>query len=238
MSFARKLTPMIAIAGLALLAAPAQADTIALDSSKVGQTYTLNYNGFSDGTTVNGLTAATSFTLTGATSTSYTFNYSVTNTTSNPVDSRVSSFAFNTNPDITSASSTGAFSYATIDSSYPNGIGSVDVCFKDASTGACAGGGGSGLTDGQTGTGTFTLNFTQPLTSLTLSDFYVRYQSITGAGNISSANGSGSLSTSGGGTQVPEPGTVGLLAGGLAAAWLLRRRRPVARKTALQPAFA
>jgi hypothetical protein len=226
MSFARNLTRIAAVASLAFGAVPALADTITLNPTDIGRIYTFNFNGYSGGTTVNGLTSTASFTLTGATANSYTFSYSVTNTTSDPVDSRVSGFAFNTNPDIASATSTGAFSYTTLGGNYPNGIGTVDVCFKDASTGSCAGGGSGGLFDGQTGTGSFTLNFAQPLTSLSLSDFFVRYQSISGAGNITSGSGSGTLtSTSSGGTPVPEPGMVGLLGASLIGVALLRRRR-------------
>lgn len=211
---------------LSSTAAPAFADAITLDSGAIGQNYTFGYNGFSDGTAINGLTALATFTLTGITPTSYTFDYSLTNTTSAPLTSRVSSFAFNTNPDIASATSTGAYSYTTLSSNYPNGIGTVDVCFKDASTGSCAGGGGGGVTTGQTGTGSFALNFSAPITSLTLSDFFVRYQSITGAGNVSSASGSGTLtSTSSGGTPVPEPGMLGLLGGGVLAVAFRRRLR-------------
>lgn len=231
MQLSRSILSLAAAATLALGAAPALADTIPLTSANVGQSYTLNYNGFSDGTTVNGLTASTTFTLTGINGNQYTFNYSLTNTTSDPVNSRVSSFGFNTNPDITGASSTGAFSYTTLNSSYPNGIGAIDVCFKDASTGSCSGGGSGGLADGQTGTGTFTLSFAQPVSSLSLSDFYVRYQSVSGAGNITSASGSGTLTSSGG--QVPEPGMVGLLGGAMLATAFLRRRRKPA-----QPALA
>jgi hypothetical protein len=221
----RSLVPMAVAAGIAFGATPAMADAITLTSGNVGTSYNLTFNGFTSGPDIAGLTSSATLTLTSVTANSYTFGYSVSNTTSDPVNSRVSGFAFNSDPTISSASSTGAFSYSTLNGTYPNGIGSVDACFKDAATGSCAGGGSGGLFDGQTGTGTFTLNFSQPLTSLTLSDFFVRYQSITGAGNVSSATGSGTLTGSTGGTQVPEPGMLGLLGGALLAMGLIRRRR-------------
>lgn len=215
------------------------ADTITLGTGSIGTATTLTYNGYSSGTTITGLTGSTTFTLTGISGNNYTFSYSVANTSTSPItDSRISSFAFNTDPTITSATSTGAFSYTTLNSTYPNGIGSVDVCFKDALTASCAGGGSGGLTIGQTGTGTFTLSFSQPITSLTLSDFYVRYQSITGAGGITSASGSGTISSTSGGTSVPEPGMLGLMSAGLIATALLRRRRHPAKVAAFSPAYS
>ena len=228
-----------ALSAFGISAAPALADTITLGTGSIGTATTLTYNGYSSGTTITGLTGSTTFTLTGISGNNYTFSYSVANTSTSPItDSRISSFAFNTDPTITSATSTGAFSYTTLNSTYPNGIGSVDVCFKDALTGSCAGGGSGGLTIGQTGTGTFTLSFSQPITSLTLSDFYVRYQSITGAGGITSASGSGTISSTSGGTSVPEPGMLGLMSAGLIATALLRRRRHPAKVAAFNPAYS
>ncbi|MDE2563658.1 MAG: cistern family PEP-CTERM protein [Sphingomonadales bacterium] len=219
------------------------ADSITLGSGDIGSTFTLDYNGYSGsgGTSIGGLTGSTTFTLTGVSGNNYTFDYSVTNTSSDPVTaSRISSFAFNTDPTITSATSTGAFSYTTLNSNYPNGIGTVDVCFKDATTGSCSGGGSGGLDIGQTGTGSFTLSFSQPVSSLTISDFYVRYQSISGVPGVSSASGAGTItssSSSGGGTPVPEPGMLTLFALGVIGLYL-GRKRLVPLQQVVRPAYA
>ena len=215
------------------------------NSSDVGKAVTLDYNGYSGsgGATIGGLTGSTTFTLTGVSGNDYSFDYSVQNTTSAPVsDSRISSFAFNPDPTISGAASTGAYSYTTLNSNYPNGIGTVDVCFKDATTGSCAGGGSGGLTAGQSGTGSFTLSFASPVSALTLSDFFVRYQSIVGVSGITSASGAGTISSGGsssststststGGTSVPEPGMLGLFGAGIIGLALARRRRQPSRMT-------
>ncbi len=238
-----RLAKRASLAILASLAAasPALADSMLFNAGDIGKTVTLDYNGCSGsgGASIDGLTGSTTFTLTGVSGSTYSFGYTVKNTTSAPVTgSRISSFAFNTDPTITGASSTGAYSFTQLSSNYPNGIGTVDVCFKDASTGACAGGGSGGLTAGQTGSGDFTLSFASPVSSLTLSDFFVRYQSITGVPGVTSASGAGTISsstssTSGGsttgGTDVPEPGMLGLFGAGIIGLALARRRQTAVR---------
>lgn len=214
----------------ATFATPVLAEPILLDSGNVGESFTIDYDGFSDGTAIDNLTASTTFTLTGATDDTYTFDYVVNNTTDGGVGSRISSFAFNTDPDITGAESTGTYNFTKTDSNYPNGIGTVDVCLKAGDSNSCAGNNG-GVTTGDTGTGSLTLSFDGPISSLTLDDFFVRYQSITGVNGITSASGqqtssttSGGTSTSGG-TPVPEPGMLGLFAASLIGLGFMRRRR-------------
>lgn len=220
-------TISLAVAGaVALSSGAAFADAITLDASKVGQTVTLGYNGMADGNTITGLTGGTTLTLTGITGTSYNFNYTVTNTTSNPVSSRISSFGFDTTPDTTGATSTGTYSNALLGGQVPSPFNTVDVCFKSGTSNSCSGSGG--VLNGQAGSGTLSLSFASAPTSLTLSSFFVRYQSITGAGYVTSATGAGTITSSGGstgGTPVPEPGMIGLFGLSLIGLALARRRQ-------------
>lgn len=223
---------------LALFAAgAAQADVISLTPASVGSSFTLDYNGFTGDGTIAGLTGSTTFTLTGISGDSYNFAYSVTNTSSSPITgSRISGFGFNTNPDIASASSTGVFD--TVGTGNAPNIGSVDVCFKGGGgANNCAGGGGDGVTLGDTATGTLSLAFGSALSNLSLSDFFVRYQSITGAGGTTSAVGTGTISTSSsssssGGTPVPEPADFALFAAGVAGLIIGRRKGRARRASA------
>ena len=214
----------LAAAALFGSATAAQATAITVSAADVGNSYTVNYDGFSDGGVIDGLTGQTTFTLTGVTGNSYTFSYDVTNTTGDPIDaSRISIFGFNTDPNIQSATSTGEFG-DTASGNVPNGIGFVEVCFKGGGGPNCSGGGSSGVELGDSTTGTLTLTFADALSQLTLSDFFIRYQAISGPGAPGSATGRPTTSTGGstssGGTPVPAPavfGHVALAAGGLAA---------------------
>ena len=131
------LTGLAAIASLAI-ATPAMAYPITLDASEFGESFTINFDGFVEATqvAVDDLSSSIAFTLTAASSSQYMFDYLVSNICSNGVELNISSFAFNTNPEITSANSTGAYPFTFVtdgsgsDPSYPNGIGAVDVASR------------------------------------------------------------------------------------------------------------
>jgi hypothetical protein len=224
----------IAIAAL-LSASAASANIIKVGAGDIGQSYTVNYDGFSDGNVISGLTGQTTFKLTGVTDKSYSFDYQVANTSSQPIDSsRISIFGFNTDPNISGASSTGLFDQVETNSNVPSGFGQVDLCFKGAGGNNCSGGAGEGVQLGETAGGSFTLSFSEALDQLSLSNFFVRYQSINGDGSAigrgttggSTGGGStGGGSTGGGstgGTPVPAPAGFALFA--LAAAGVVGRR--------------
>ncbi|WP_338244995.1 cistern family PEP-CTERM protein [Aurantiacibacter hainanensis] len=239
---------LLAAASIAI-ASPALADPITLGSGDIGSSFTIDFDGFANSptNTVDNLTSSITFTLEGVTGSAYTFGYLVDNTTGGGLTSNISSFAFNVDPDITAATSTGDYSFAFVtdgqgsDPSYPNQIGAVDVCFKAANSGSCSNSGG--ISEGQSGSGTLSLLFGSDVSEITLSDFFVRYQGISGAGDVTSASGqsttsSGSTTSStSSGTQVPAPGAIGLLGLALLGLGLARRRRKLSTGE-MQPAFA
>ena len=167
-------------------------------------TAVLDFNGFQDdpNATITDLTAQLSLKLLGVVGNSYQFSYELINTSQAPISSRISIFGFNADPNFAGVSNiTGIFD--TLSSgNQPNGIPNLEFCLKTGNGGQCSGGGGGGLTNGQSATGGFWLNFNSPQASLALSDFSVRYQSVAGAGRVTSASG-----VPIGMGMVPEPAT-------------------------------
>jgi hypothetical protein len=190
-----------------------------------GFSWTINYNGFNDTFgVIPGLTAFASFTLQTVLNGNkdWTFSYTLNNTSSAPVTaSRVSTFGFNTSPvdPIASTILTGTVFTKTASTNVPNGIGKIDFCTTAGPN--CAGGGGGGVTIGQSTSGSFRLSFAAAVATLNLSSFYVRYQSIDDpALNIR------------GGSAVGVPGPIAGMGFpalfGLFGAWFYRRRRAAA----------
>src|SRR3546814_6915379 len=90
-----RILPVFAAAALAALPAIAHADVIKLDSGDVGNSFTVDYDGYTGSGTIDGLASQIVFTLTGTTDNSYTLSYAVANTSDTPITgSRVSGFGF------------------------------------------------------------------------------------------------------------------------------------------------
>ena len=221
------------VAGAILAAAPVGATAITITSSS---SVSIDYNGFySDSQTlIPGLSAEvnlsgftfSSVTIDGHTATQVKFDYTISNTSTSPVtDSRVSNFAFNTTPNILATSLntvTGAFTAIQTGATQPNGVGVVEICFTAQS---CPGGGSDGVAMGHSGSGTATLNFLGTMSSFTIDNSYVRYQSVAClSGSPCNASASG-VPTSPSNDPVPEPSTYALISGGLIGVWYMGRRR-------------
>ena len=222
------LTSMAA-AVLACAGTSANAAKYIFDAS--GDAADISFNGFNGNSSsvIAGITANLRLRLLGGAGTRFfLFAYEMTNTsTSGGPNSRVSGFAFNSNPDVAAVLTLGDFSRVALDGNYPNGIGRVGICLTGSR--ACAGGGNDGATFGDPASGIFTLAYLRPQSAVTLSDFFVRYQSLSGLGGISSASGAQVT------TAVPEPGTWMLMILGLGAVGASLRRR---RAGASVPTFA
>ena len=90
------------------------------------------------------------------------------------------SFGFNTDPTLIAATTTGFFNKLDLGGNISGGNNKLDFCTTAGST--CAGGSSNGLDPGQTGTGTFSLDFAgfaDASTVITLSGYLDRYQEIT-----------------------------------------------------------
>jgi len=219
----RKLLLSAILATTALTVEPATASLV-FDS--VGDTTgTVYFDGIVEGNVQPGLTAQLNLTLTALNTATglFTFSYDLFNSSSSPITaSRVSGFGFNTTPDaeLTGHSVTGEFDTVTRNGNVPQ-LGTFEICLSDVN---CAGGASGGPTIGQHGTGTLTLNFADGTSSITMDDFYVRYQSITGS----------SFGDSGSGNDIPPPvipepaSWMMMLAGFGALGSVIRRRRSVA----------
>lgn len=222
----KTLTGALALAATLALSATAHAATVLTwSTADADVTKSVDFNGFSDGDVIDGLTANIDYKLTSVTNggTTWKFSYNVENTSHSPVwASRISGFGFNVDPNISSSSATGQFTH-TDKGNVPDGLGYREVCITNWN-GNCAGGGGGGVTIGNVGVGTFTLNFSSAKTGVSLSDAYVRYQSIYGDGEW----GGSAVGTPGAGGGVPEPATWAMmLIGFFAIGSTLRSRRMV-----------
>jgi len=213
---------VVLLASASVIATPAAATDYLFDED--GDAYTIYFDGFSGdpSNTIPGLTSNLYLQLDGGIGTDVlTFSYVLTNTsTVGGDDSRVSGFAFNSTPNATGgdADDAGEFDNVILGGGYPNNIGSVEVCLTNSAACQGGGGGGAGAYLGDPATGTFTLEYGDPVASLYLGDFWVRYQGLSGLGQVTSASGGDT-------PPVPEPSTWAMMLFGFGALGFAMRRR-------------
>ncbi len=214
------LARAVAAAALFALASPALA--VPIDS--VGDSFTVEFDGNVEGNDVAGLTASATFLVTefDAASGRVVLAIELSNTTDTSLWStaRVSALGFDVSGDIETVSTSGLFQHAVVGGRFPNQFGPVDVCVID-NRNNCSGGRNGGVQIGENGSITLALNFAGPISSVDLSNFGVRYQSLTAPDfGCDEASGTGH------GEVVPEPRLLGLL--GIAGLALLSTRRRAA----------
>lgn len=211
----KKLSVLFATGVALAIATPSEAAvTIVTGTSttfNIGGSTTINYDGQHDGTILSGVSSSLFLQLTGQTTTSATFHFIITdNASSTP--SRLSTFGFDADPNITSATTT-SLVYPWTSSGSISNSNSVEFCFTAKSN--CAGGGGGGIFQGQSTSGDFTLNYQQFDGPFKLSNFVVRYQ------DFPSPYGSGIGVPTG---AVPEPATWAMMLLGFGAMGVSLRR--------------
>lgn len=148
----------------------------------------------------------------------WTFDYEVYNASIAPVASRVSIVGFDVGPNMKSGVASGLFT--KVKSGNVPMVGNREVCLTTGNN--CSGGGNGGLTRGETGGGSFTLTFAAPTDTFTITNPFVRYQSLDFPGK----NGSSGIGLPV--AYVPEPAAWAMMLVGffsIGGALRLQRRR-------------
>ena len=218
---------------------------IAATFNTIGDSQIVNFNGFINEIVQPGLTGKLTYTLNLITrispnasveATEFEFTVNIMNTSSTPITaSRISGFGFNTNPDVkqeilSAADSTtiiaettasGIFEKVHIPGTFPQNVGGdVHICVNDGNN--CQGGGGTGVTLGNSADITLTLAFAGNVEAVDLSNYRIRFQSIEGCNTEEDCGDSGV----GQGSEVPVPAAAWLFGSGLIGlAGIARKRR-------------
>ena len=228
-----------AVAALMLTATAVPAiGAVVINAANTGYQFQIDYTGQVGGQTTPSVSALGTYTFNNVTNNglTYNFGYSILNDSTTTARLSGMGFTFLNGEDPNAASVTGTFSNAYPNGgNYPEGFGSVDVCFT-AGGGSCAGGGSGGVFENNAASGTFSLTFAQVMSSVTFDDFVTRFQSISGVQAGNSGIGIGAqVQGGGGGITAPEPGTWLMMLGGFGlVGWAARRRGSALAR----PAFA
>lgn len=212
---------------IALGASAGRAVAATVDS--VGDSFTVLFAGNIAGSDVAGLSASALVSVESIANRTLVLNVTLTNTSTVLWESaRVSAFGFDTNPNVVSAQlDSDVYRNVNLNGHFPNGFGSLDLCVIN-NRNNCSGGGRGGLTRGESEVMTLTLHFRNPVTSVELDNFGVRYQSLTSSAlGFNGASGTGTGNPS---SPIPEPRSTAMyLLGGLAVAGLVRKQALTSR---------
>jgi hypothetical protein len=212
------MTARAALSAVLLLLA-SSANAISIDA--LGNTFTVDFDGNVETQPVPGLSAQATFLVTefdGAAG-RVTLEISLANTADASIwkSARISAIGFDVDAPLADAEAGGLFSHAVLGGKFPNQFGPVDVCAIDNAHN-CSGGRWGGVKLGKSGVLTLTLQFDGPIAALDLTNFGVRYQSLTSKSlELCDASGTGR------GT-VPEPRALALLGAAGLAFWGRKRR--------------
>ena len=222
-----RISTVLTGAALAFASASVANAAVVVGEAQEGNTYTINFTGLNGEppTAAPELQASLDLTFLTRSDNGRTYSFSYTIDNNSTVNSRISGIAFNAAEDLTGGSTSGLFSQVKLGRNYPVGIGNVDFCLTNNNGNSCAGGGNSGVTSGNSGSGQFTVTLAESADQLTIENFFIRFQSISPAVN-------GSTSGVGVEAAVPEPATWLMMMFGFAAVGgMMRQRKQMVKVT-------
>ena len=194
-----------------------------------GQSVAVGYNGIVDGDNIDGLSASSLYTLDSISLDGRTWTFSGQLTNNGSIDSRVSLAGFDAAVaiDVGGSSTSGDFSKIS-SGNMPQGL-NLDYCMKSTNGKNCAGGGGNGAENDQTLEFMFIVQLFDGSDTLELSDFAVRYQSITDVEQGQSGVGTADFIffNESDAPEVPLPASAWLFMSALGGLTAFRRKRKV-----------
>jgi hypothetical protein len=216
---------------------------VTITSADINKSFEINFNGNVSEKDVQGLSSTAIFKFLGFTTvgsgantkTEAKFDIILSNTSSNGITSRTSALGFNVSNTLLGLGNPGGSGNTRVSGlftndrsgAFPNQFGSVDVCFTNGNT--CQGGANGGVSTGNPAA-SFSpiLAFTGNVNSFTLSNFGVRYQSITGTNLGTSGTGKGYyIAPPPPPKKVPEPATAAAIGLFAVSAWQLKKKKLV-----------
>lgn len=215
---------------------------VVINAANTNMNFTIDYKGYAAGSATASLSALETFTFLGTSNSGRTYNFNYALTNDSTANSRLRSFGFDvTNTDaITMLSSTGVYSAATLTPIVSSLLGVREACFAAASfLGTCTtGSDAASSAPGLTGTGSFAITLANAMSTITLDNFAVQFQSINPTINgATSGYGLGSVvGTDAVVSAAPEPMTWAMMILGFGLIGAAMRQRGSGRQAIARPA--